>query len=478
MILDDEEHDRNRMMIGRCPFCGAEYEILEGVVGCKGQCPNCGEKFVVGKFEESNANTNAIPKGIACEISQGGSQVMENIKSLIVRILADDRSVTQDEKEMVKKIILEEGLCPFFYTSEEMFPSGDLSESEDEWQYCDESLMIKEKLDNCEYVDIAYDEMKMYLAGKLRTVQVIDDIPKLLKHFINLYRVFEEDKGCLSVLAQLMGDLLFVMGEYNKALLCYDKAVQYRSWNLNYCLLSDAIFNTFYKLKKNPPAKYLDCFNDYCILTESYIEKRLRVEYENSYKDFFEWALSKGISNNLYYSERDSGVFDCVFFDSTGSEIRKKLNLSSFVTFFNTNAIMEFRKTIYSEEKAFSRLLTEIKNKDKLLHIWNDVLDWYKRFKISFPKEEVVFHYRTPWLWKFHLDLFFPQRQLAIVFKEGTELCEHDFKDGRVGLIQYEKEWSRVLRKSETRYGIKIIRISLNHPQELLCDFLRGTIGE
>lgn len=38
-------------MIGKCPFCGEEYEVEDSCYGRMAECPSCHRKFIVGQAE-------------------------------------------------------------------------------------------------------------------------------------------------------------------------------------------------------------------------------------------------------------------------------------------------------------------------------------------------------------------------------------------------------------------------------------------
>ena len=45
-------------MIGKCPFCGEEYEVEDSCYGRMAECPSCHRKFIVGQ-----ASAEAKPEG-------------------------------------------------------------------------------------------------------------------------------------------------------------------------------------------------------------------------------------------------------------------------------------------------------------------------------------------------------------------------------------------------------------------------------
>lgn len=49
-------------MIGKCPFCGEEYEAEDSCYGRMAECPSCHRKFIVGQAAEAGKPEGDSPR--------------------------------------------------------------------------------------------------------------------------------------------------------------------------------------------------------------------------------------------------------------------------------------------------------------------------------------------------------------------------------------------------------------------------------
>ena len=154
--------------------------------------------------------------------------------------------------------------------------------------------------------------------------------------------------------------------------------------------------------------------------------------------------------------------------------MRKRFRIKPFTNFTLLKPVNDFSKIVAAEAKAIFRLQSEFKDAGLILRQWLEKLDWLEAIYSFMPNEEIIFSYHTPWLWKFNLDLYFPGRQLAIVFHTPDEYCSDAFVDGQAGKIQLTKEWERVLKKAERNYGIRVVHASIDLDKSCISKILDG----
>ena len=424
---------------------------------------------------------------------------------IVRRILSGDKKVSEKEVNFAREYVKEHGLDGIFKTPEEMYPkyedlfgaddllNGALNldddsdvedadeELEDEDGVCFDEDRITKKLDDGLYVNVDAYDFGRYFARMLDKVKSIDDLKPVLEKCLALEPVYKNcpNETIPNNLSYFIGDLYFVMGRYDDALERYMQIYEaYKDANTSWKdrgLIE--IFNVCYMAKKQPPtelmlkcgweASYADDLIDGC---GDYLKRRFMVECAKHGGDFFEWAMSQG--NDWGHYKR--GVFGCSMSGTRAAEVRKKLGLKPFLYFTMMKAVANFAKVAYAEAKLILKSQGEFKGKDFLVGKWCEKLDWLEAFQSALPDEEVVFGYHAPWTWKFSFDLFFPSRQLAIMFHLPEEYDVSVFKNGRAGKLQYMKEWSRVVAKAGKSYGIRLAYVPVTHDKLDLSQLLES----
>ena len=432
---------------------------------------------------------------------------------IVRRILSGDKTVSEKEVNFVRDYVKERGLDGIFKTPEEMYPKykdlsgayallkdvfnlGDVSdiedsdeEFEDEDGVCYDEDRITEKLDAGQYVEVDEYDFGQYFMRMLEKVRSIEDLTPVLEKSLLLEPVYKDcqDEMIPLNLSSFIGDLYFAMGRYDDALERYTHIYEaYKDANTG---LKDIglieILNACYMAGKQPPTELMSkcCwYNSYYgaeLINEcgDYRNQRFMVEFAKYGNDFFEWAKSQGeglgpddLGSDTY------GVFDCMsdMSDRETVKVRKRLGLKPFLDFPHMKAVESFSEVAYAEVKLILRLQREFKDKNFVLDKWCEKLEWLEAFQTSLPYEEVVFGYHTPWTWKFSFDLFFPSRQLAIVFHLPDEYDYSVFKDGMAGKLQHMKEWNRVVAKACKSYGINLAYVPVTHDKSDLCQLLES----
>ena len=348
---------------------------------------------------------------------------------------------------------------------------GDLNLGEDNTQ--------KQSTERPAYMEIS--ELTSYLSNKLLKARTINDLIQILNVCLAIVPSYE-DKGKPYLLNQLLsfiGDLYFVSKQYDEAITTYSKVYKNcdpsEIWRTTIPLL-----NAYYKARKQPPVELMfHCgwaghnINDLLAKSGDYLMRRYTAECVQHENDFFGWALSQGNDRSNY----SIGVFSYVVNDV--DSIWNRFKMGPFIAFTELKAVCDFATQVRAEINAILRFSNEFNDRNQILHQWYEKFDWYDAFLSMSPKEEITFAYHTPWLWKFNLDLYFPRRNLAIVFHRPDNIDETAYVHGASGKVQLIKEWRRAITKAEKKYGIHVCYVPVYHSKTNLVELIRRCeVGE
>lgn len=424
-----------------------------------------------------------------CLSASNWEMELRAMQKVAIRVLSGEE-VSEDVYRSLQKFVKEEGVNALFYDQDEWFPTGDDDTVLTGEERADPSLQsvlelgrgsddqdVRTLLDKRKDVQIEDEWMvQSYLWEKLRGIKDKCGVERLLEQTLWLELEHPDDYSDYDT---FIGDLYFALGRYVNALeryrLAFARGVHYDYGDRG----SNAIFNVLWKLERQPDLQVVLACNAWMDsrcgealgICEHYLEKRLSVEISKQ-GNYLSWVHEQHDVRRDY----KVGVFHCVS-SIEGERVRKRIGVPDFYCFAFSKQMQELSKLLHDDAMALNTLSAEVKNIEKVLNGWEKSLKWYRQFRMELPDEEIVFHYRTPWLWKFHFDLFFPNRSLAIVFFDFRDLQQNDFVQGVVGKIQLEKQWMRALKKAESKYGVRVVVLPYDYNETSVRLALDGCLS-
>ena len=236
-----------------------------------------------------------------------------------------------------------------------------------------------------------------------------------------------------------IGDTHVIKGDYEQALKYYESRLSPKMVNRS---LGSDILNIKFHIGKPPSAvdlmsidKNLTKFgksNIYLIV--NYVELHLQHETEIRGVDYLKYLGTKyqdtGYDGFSLYGGIPSGYYLSQFY------IKQPYAIHKTIPFYN---IPEFLEFIKDTTRAAENAVREDMNIPRVGESWVSETELYYKIKSHFSDYRVVHHYASSWLEKQHLDIFFPDHNLAVEYQGPQHFRPVTLFGGEEALLENQR---------------------------------------
>ena len=415
----------------------------------------------------------------------------------IFAILVDDPSVDEQIKQDIKGHVMsglvsrclrspDDEVENLYVTDDDNSDADDVEEFNDSDDVEERDLELADKIwcgHPIDYKDIYYFILARVLDLMFsRNVSNINDFSFAIRQIEKTIMGQGVNSSTKSIV-WFLADIYSVLGRYQEALEIFQALLQhYDSDDSNHQLVI-RIINL--KRKANVPIEGIDLL------------RLVRPSKFNLTRHEFDGLLQKGKNYlNLLVNEVLSHKnYICQILDATTQGVVTLFSgipsLRRFLEEHKTQLIesdMEVPDINEYDESLFA-VIESLYRDIKLIGIqsrdvcniekdWESSVKLYKQLKDTFPTERIIYHYSTPWLWKFTLALYFPDRNLAFDYRGREVMNPKNYHGGISAQNEYFRLYDRTVFKATKEYGIYVIRVGADVPYDEIFDYVCKAIPQ
>ena len=318
------------------------------------------------------------------------------------------------------------------------------------------------------------------IGAKVKTLEDFSHIIELLERCIESYKGEQRQR---KTLLWRLADCYYIMNEYDKALSIYrDIYRDILSAEKGFVArptLACQILNI--KVRAGLPVEIHDLMmlpkpSDYKLTVNEF--KNLLEKSSGFLEVLLRGLVSHGL--NLKGILENAGISSCPYscFDGSRNALKILKSLGKDVTFpkidTESKALKELLSHLFAEMRFLGSQLMDVSGVEE---DWIEESRLFNRLIDVFPDEEIIHHYRTPWLWKFQLSFYLPRLKLAFDFRGRAIRDGKNFTRQSGGKDEYFRLYDRTMKKAEDEYGIRVEVINENTPLETVVAIVRSHGG-
>ena len=297
--------------------------------------------------------------------------------------------------------------------------------------------------------------IEILVEAKVKCFDDFNHIIGLLEKGISKH---EGDLSRIKPLRWRLADCYYINEEFDRALEIYESLLPGEKGYKAKPALVSQILNVKLKASRRIKAEDLMVLPKSSTYNMSTSEFGKLIAKTNGYLNvLLEEMRSHGldIGNMLENSAFKESPNSCFYYSDTVKAFMKK-NGKTF-NFFNLNVeaapLKDILSLLFSEMRFLGIQLTDV---SQIQEDWIAETDLFYRLKEVFPKEDMVHHYRAAWLWKYQLAIYFPSLKFAIDYRGDAVLNPDNYKIQNGGMEEYLRLYDRTMGKAKKKYGIQV----------------------
>ena len=314
------------------------------------------------------------------------------------------------------------------------------------------------------------------IGAKVKTLEDLSHIIELLEKCIESYKGEQKQR---KTLLWRLADCYYITDEYDKALAIYRDILLTEKGFVARPTLVCQILNI--KVRAGLSVKVQDLMmlpkpSDYKLTINEF--KNL-LEMSSGFLDvLLEGMVSHGLNLKDILEKSGSGSrpYSCFYRSRNALGILKSLGKD--VTFPNIDTesrpLKELLSHLFTEMRFLGNQLKDVAGVEE---DWIEETRMFNRLIDVFPHEEIIHHYRTPWLWKFQLSFYLPRMNLAFDFRGRAVREGKNFTRQSGGKDEYFRLYDRTMEKAESKYGIHVEVIDEDTSFETIVAIVRSHGG-
>lgn len=309
-------------------------------------------------------------------------------------------------------------------------------------------------------------------------VQELDDVKKIIDVLEKAIASYSGDIKELKTLRWRLADCYYVIKDYELALTIYEDMLKNEKGFVARPTLACQIINIKLKSKKAIDARDLMRIpkpSDYKITINE--AKNLFVIAEKFLDVKLNSMIADGLDFEALFEEasEDTQPYSCFYRGTCALKKLKQFGVDP--TFRNLAPDASGLKKLFTELFTEIRFLgNQVKDVANIGNDWAEDTELYRKLKEEFPHEEIVHHYRSPWLWKYQLAVYFPRRGFALDYR-GDAVCDpNNYVKKSAGKNEYFRLYDRTMKKAESEYGIQVKTITSDTSLSDISSFIRSQL--
>lgn len=302
----------------------------------------------------------------------------------------------------------------------------------------------------------SYDgAMRLLLEAK---VNATGDLEKYVEVCERIISTYEGDMGDIKYVRWKLADSYYILEQYDKALTIYKSLLSTEKSIMTRPPLACQILNIKMKAGLKIDAQDLMMLakpSDYNMTFAVFNSLMSRAnEYLNMILDglaFRGMTLSKVIEDSCLKEQ----PFECFYRISYVQQVLIKEGKDYRFSFINPLAepLKGVLDALFAEVKFLG---LQLKDVDGIQDDWVESLELYYRLSKAFPQEEIIHHYRAPWLWKFQIAIYFPRLKYALDYRGRRVQESSNYTRQSGGQDEYLRLCDRTMKKANDKYGIQV----------------------
>jgi tetratricopeptide (TPR) repeat protein len=343
-------------------------------------------------------------------------------------------------------------------------------------------IFIRDKIDSGNYVDIdgniSYVFLYIYeLLGSIMS-KGIDQCDNIISRLAWIETTYTSVFPTLPIYTQgWIGDTHIMKGDYDEALKYYETLLSPDKVNAG---LGSHILNV--KLHIGKPASAVDLMSINKMITKfgksninlivNYVELQLQHETEIKGVDYLKYLGTKYRDTSYdgfsLYSGVPSGYTLGQFY------MRQPHSIKKTIWFVNIHELLEFMK---DTTRAAENAVREDMNIPRVGEGWVSETDLYYKLKSHFSDYQVVQHYIPSWLGRQHLDIFFPDHNIAVEYQGAQHSQAVKLFGGDEALLKNQRR--DVLKKKKCKQNkVHLIYVEENYNLEDIISSIESQIQQ
>lgn len=319
-----------------------------------------------------------------------------------------------------------------------------------------------------------YCALQIILDAKLKKLTDAPEVLSKIKEIAQQYKYYFKDCFAAKDLKVLIADLHIMCEQYDKALCIYEELLPEQKYYQFRPLIASHVIDIKRKIGIKIGAKDLMSLvqpSSYKMTFNSFYENMKMAEaYLDSLLDAI--MKSEDVLGVLDSSGRITEMSRCFYrCFNMGNFLDERFNLTYPEIDPTNDSVKSVLDILFDELKFFARQVND--NKDVIKN-WAEELSMYIKLRKKFPDEEIVFHYRTSWTWKFQIPIYFPRLNLGIAYiGDGMKRAESYTRQSG-GMDEYLRLYKNTLQKATKKYGIMIEIFDTNTPESMVEDVVKS----
>lgn len=187
--------------------------------------------------------------------------------------------------------------------------------------------------------------------------------------------------------------------------------------------------------------------------------------------------MSHGLNLKNVMKEAKKGRCPHSCFYRMGSALKCVRRFRKNPTFPNidpeSESLKEVLLDLFGEMRFLGKQILDVRG---IEDDWVEDTKLYYRLVETFPHEEIIHHYRTAWLWKYQIAIYFPRLKLALDYRGRAVLDSKNFTKHSGGKDEYSRFYDRTMKKAMLKYGIHVEVIGAETTWDTIVDIVVSSV--